>query len=401
MDMPALTADTKTPGAVERVVVAGHTLELFTETHLLFEAMLSDIAAATKRVWLETYIFADDMAGQAVAAELQRRARDGLDVRLLYDRLGSQHTDPDLFIKLAAAGVQVHAYHGFWEAFHSVYALMILNRRDHRKLLVIDDRCAYFGGMNIVDHGHLFRAPPAVAPLPPAPTTAWRDLHIRLTGPQQAEVADSLERSWMHAKGMDLSWRPTAYRRVKLRATAESIHFFDSGPGLKFSRAPRVYRRLLHHSTRSVVIAMAYFIPVGRVMREITRARRRNVHVHVLVPTITDVPIAKYARWYLYRKLLHMGIRLYERKNRVMHTKTMVIDRQWTVVGSANMDPRSLYINLEFMAVIRSSAFAQAVIRVCRYEMRHSRRVRFSDCKKRTLWQRFLSTLAYSLRWWL
>ena len=401
MNRPLAAAEMKTPGAVESVAVAGHTLELFTETHLLFETMLVDIAAAKKRVWLETYIFADDVAGQTVAAELQRRAADGLDVRLLYDRLGSQHTNPNLFIQLAEAGVQVHAYHGFWEALHSVYALRILNRRDHRKLLVIDDRCAYFGGMNIVDHGHLFRASSRGTALPPAPAAAWRDLHIRLIGPQQLEIADSFERSWMHAKGLDLTWRPTEYRRVKLRTTAESIHFFDSGPGLKFSRAPRVYRRLLHHSSRSVVIAMAYFIPVGRVMREITRARHRNVHVHVLVPTITDVPIAQYARWYLYRKLLRMGIRLYERKNRVMHTKTMVLDRQWTVVGSANMDPRSLYINLEFMAVIRSRDFAQAVLRVCRYEVRHSRRVRFDDCKKRTLWQRFLSTLAYSLRWWL
>ena len=84
-----------------------------------------------------------------------------------------------------------------------------------------------------------------------------------------------------------------------------------------------------------------------------------------------------------------------------MHTKTMVVDRQWTVVGSANMDPRSLFINLEFMAVIRSRVFAQAVMRVCRYEMRRSRRVRFSDFKARTLRQRLLSMLAYSFRWWL
>jgi cardiolipin synthase len=374
-------------------------LELFTQTHLLFEAMLADIAAATSRIWLETYIFAADPACQAIADALKDRAHAGLDVRLLYDSFGCQRTDPHFFKALASAGVQVHAYHGMWEAFHSIYAMAILNRRDHRKLLVVDERCAYFGGMNIVDHGHLFRASPTDATV--QPEEAWRDLHIRLTGPKQREVAESFERSWMHAKGLELPWRPSEYRRVKLSNTQESIHFFDSGPGLKFSRAPRVYRRLLSRSSRSVVIVMAYFIPVGRVMGEIIRARKRNVHVHILVPSMTDVPIAQYGAWYLYRKLLNMGIRLYERKNRVMHTKTVVIDRQWTIVGSANMDPRSLYINLEFMAVIRSQAFAQAVIRVTRNEMRRSRRVRFSDCEKRTLKQRFLSTLAYSLRWWL
>lgn len=399
MNIPSPDTAAITPGAVACVEVAGHKLELFSQTHLLFEAMLMDIAAAKKRVWLETYIFADDLASHAIADALQRRARDGLDVRLLYDALGSQHTDPAIFKNMSAAGVQVHAYHCIKEALRSIAAFIILNRRNHRKLLVVDDRCAYFGGMNIHDHGHLFRASPTDSSVDPA--AAWRDLHIRLTGPQQVEVADSFERSWMHAKGEKMTRRPSAYRRAQLSQTDESIHFFDTGPGLKFSRAPRVFRRLLRGSNRSVVLAMAYFIPVGRVMGEIIRARRRNVHVHVLVPSMTDVPIAQYGAWYLYRKLLRMGIRLYERKNRVMHTKTMVVDRQWTVVGSANMDPRSLYINLEFMAVIRSPAFAQAVIRVTRNEMRRSRRVRFSDCEKRTLKQRFLSTLAYSCRWWL
>ncbi len=399
MDMPSPEPAPITPGAEARVEVAGHTLELFTRTHLLFEAMLTDIAAAKKRVWLETYIFADDVASHAIADALQHRARDGLDVRLLYDALGSQHTDPEIFKDISAAGAQIHAYHRIKEALRSIAAFIILNRRDHRKLLVIDERCAYFGGMNIHDHGHLFRASPTDVSVDPA--AAWRDLHIRLTGPQQPEIADSFERSWMHAKRQKMTRRPRDYRRVHLRSTEESIHFFDTGPGLKFSRAPRVFRRLLRASNHSVVIAMAYFIPVGRVMREIIRARRRNVHVHVLVPSLTDVPIAQYGTWYLYRKLLRLGIRLYERKNRVMHTKAMVIDRQWTVVGSANMDPRSLFINLEFMAVIRSPTFAQAVIRVTRAELRRSRRVRFSDCEKRTLKQRFLSTLAYSCRWWL
>ncbi len=391
--------DPKTPGAVTCVFVAGNSLELFTQSHLLFEAMLVDIAAAKKCVWLETYIFANDRASYAIADALVLRAKEGLDVRLLYDALGSQHTSPAIFKILSAGGVQVHAYHPIKEALRSIAALVILNRRDHRKLLVIDNRCAYFGGMNINDHGHLFR------PLPGDPTVdpagAWRDIHIRMMGPQQPEVAHSFERSWMHAKGQKMPRRPSDYRRVKLLQNPESIHFFDTGPGLKFSRAPRVFRRLLRAANHSVLIVMAYFIPVGRVMGEITRARKRNLRVHVMVPGMTDVPIAQHGAWYLYRKLLRMGVHLYERKNRVVHTKAMVIDRHWTVVGSANMDPRSLYINLEFMAVIRSRPFAQAVIRITRSELRRSRRIRFSDCEKRTLKQRFLSTLAYSCRWWL
>ncbi len=381
------------------VNVAGHTLTLFTEAPRLFTAMLDDIHSARHCIWLETYIFANDQSGRTIAAALMQRARDGLDVRLLFDAVGSQRTGAEFFAEMAAAGVKVHAYHSVWEALRRFSFFTIFNRRDHRKLLIVDERSAYFGGMNIVDHGRDLRF--LNVDEQHAPTTGWRDLHIRLVGPQQAEVAGSFERSWRHAKREHLSRRPKRYRRVKLVDGEDSIHFFDSGPGLKFSRGPRVYRHVLRGARKNIVIAMAYFIPVGRVMGQLLAARRRGVRMSVILPARTDVLVAQYAARHLYKRLLRAGIRLFERDNRVMHTKLLVVDRQWSVVGSSNMDPRSLWINLEFLAVIRSRRFARAACRICGYEMRHSRRITAEYLARRSTWQRIVDFLAYCLRWWL
>jgi cardiolipin synthase A/B len=394
-----LNARSATWTPVERIEVAGHTLELFTEAPTLFLAMLKDIQAARSRIWLETYIFADDASGTTIAQALMRRAAEGLDVRVLYDAVGSQKTKPGFFRDLEAAGVKVHAYHNFLEALRKILVFIILNRRDHRKLLVVDQSSAYFGGMNIIDYGRDLRF--LNIDDRHESHIGRRDVHVRLCGPQQEEVAQSFERSWRHALGVPIQRRSKAYRRVKLPDAGESIHFFDSGPGFRFSRATRVYRTVLRMARHNVIIAMAYFIPHGRVLRDILSANRRGVRIDVVVPALSDVHVVQYAMWHLYNKLLRRGVRIYERKNRMLHSKVMVVDRQWTVVGSANMDPRSLRINLEFLAVIRSHRFADALRRICRYEIRRSRRVRLKEAVHRSVKQKILSRISYSLRWWL
>jgi cardiolipin synthase len=180
------------------VAVAGHDLQIFVSTWPLIKAMVEDIRAAQKRVWLETYIFLNDAAGKAIAEVLKERARAGVEVRLLYDAIGSQSTPSSFFAHLQRAGVQVQVYYSVWEAFWRFSPLSVLNRRDHRKLLVIDDRAAYFGGMNIVDVSSAVAAARAEH-LPMS--AAWRDVHVRLQGPQQGEIADSFDRSWRRARG--------------------------------------------------------------------------------------------------------------------------------------------------------------------------------------------------------
>jgi cardiolipin synthase A/B len=401
MDSPLPEIAEHALGAAEipAVRVGGNDLTLYVESSPLIAAMLADIERAQSRVWLESYIFSGDAAGTRIAAALAARARAGLDVRLLYDAIGSQGTPAALFERLTAAGVRVHAFHSLLYALRKLSFFEILNRRNHRKLLVIDDRMAYFGGMNVVE-----TAPPrkraAIDDL--ADSGGWRDVHVRMVGPQVADVAESFDRSWQRAHHEPIDRRSRAYRRVRLpRGTEDFIRFYDSGPGLNFSRAERVFTRLIGLSRQRVLVSMAYFLPTRRVLRTIFRVCRGGSRVTVIVPGASDVPLVQRATRFLYEQLLKRGIEIFERQRSMLHSKVTVIDDRFTVVGSCNLDPRSLEINLEFLAVIRSAAMAEAVTKICDEELAASRPVTLAECQRHGFWQRLLDRGAYLLRWWL
>lgn len=379
------------------VTVAGNDLTVFVETWPLIEAMVRDIQTARTHVWLETYIFHDDAAGQAVADALKERAAAGVQVRVLYDAIGSSDTSWAFFREMEQTGVQVHAFHTVREALWKFSLLRILNRRNHRKLLILDDRVVYFGGMNLVDTTLGLVVSKEALPA----SAGWRDVHLRLTGPQQGEVAESFERSWRRAHGEPIARRPRAYRRALLARGEESIQFFDSGPGLKYSRAARLFTRLMRAARRSITFSMAYFLPVGGVLRELLRAPRRGVAVRVVVPGESDVPLVQHAARHLYTRLLRRRIRIYERQAEMLHSKVMIADNAWVVVGSCNLDARSLYINFEFLAVIHSPALARVLRRVIGEEIANSRRVTLEDVHEHNWWRRFVNGLAWLLRWWL
>jgi len=393
----------------QSVDVAGHHLTVFVESLPLFESMIHDIRAATRRVWVEVYIFYSDEGGTSIAEALKQKAREGLDVRLLYDAVGSNATPGAFFNDLISAGVKVHAFHSLLEGLCRFRPLTFLNRRDHRKLMIIDDRVGYFGGMNIIDNVENV----AQLKAEKRPTSSgWRDVHIRLEGPQQSELAESFDRSWRRAHGEKISRRPRAYRRALHLSEGglsrnpgdplpESIRFFDSGPGRKYSRAARIFSRLIRHSRHQISLSMAYFIPTGQVLRALLAARRRGVRVRIVVPGNSDVPIVQRATSYLYDRFIHRGFRIYERRLQMLHSKVMVVDDLYTVVGSCNLDPRSLYINLEFLAVIRSPQLAAIMLNICRFEIDNSERITLARCQQVPRFQRLLNRLAWTLRWWL
>jgi cardiolipin synthase len=392
------------PFAVEQTVtVAGHELTVFVESPPLFESILRDIQGAKERVWVEVYIFFNDPMCKKISEAMQARAREGLDVRVLYDALGSSSTPNAFFSEMTNAGIRVHAFHSLLEGFRRFRPLTILNRRNHRKVIVIDDRIGYFGGMNLVENVEDVGQEKAQG----RPTSSgWRDVHVRLVGLQQSELAESFDRSWRRAHGEKVERRPRVYRRALQVVTSregqeETIRFFDSGPGTRYSRAGRVFTRLMRRARFQITLSMAYFIPVGMTLRALLGARRRGVRVRVIVPGKSDVKLVQRATNYLYEMLLKRGFRIYERRQRMLHSKAMVVDDLYTVVGSCNLDPRSLYINLEFLAVIRSQTFARVIGRICRFETRQSTRVTLGAVRKVGWWQRVLNRGAWALRWWL
>jgi cardiolipin synthase A/B len=396
---PAATpAAHPTTFALTQVRAAGHDLQIFTESLPLIAAMVRDIQAARSRAWLESYIYLADAAGLAIGEALKERARAGLDVRLLYDALGSARTPESFFEDLRQAGVKVHAYNGLAEALARL-SPQVLNRRDHRKILVIDDELGYFGGMNIVDQTGVETVAEAKARNLPA-SAGWRDVHVRLAGPKQAEMAAAFDRLWQRRHGKKERWPRWPVRQM-LESRDEDVWFFDSRPGWRFRSPARVFLPLIERAQRDILLSMAYFLPVGRVLRALFAARRRGVAVRVILPAQNDVRLVRWATRHLYGRLLKRGVQIFERQDQMLHSKVMVVDDRWSVVGSCNFDPRSLWLNLEFLAVFQSAAMAEAIGRICDFEIGHSTPVTLEHFEKRTWWQRVLDRGAYSLRRWL
>ena len=383
--------------ATREIHAVGHSFRVFAETSDAIAAMLDDIRTASRQVWLETYWIADDSVGTSIADALIERATAGLDVRLLYDAIGCQGTSRRLFVRLQAAGVRLHADHTIWDALRWPPSLFrVLNQRNHRKLLVVDDRAAYFGSMNIVATGS---APPH--DVVDASSTSWRDVHVRLAGPQQPEIARSFARSWRRAVLRRPGGSLRRERLFRRRQPGEAIRFYDSGPGPTYTAAYRVYRALIRMARTEITIVMAYFLPTPGILRELVRARRRGVRVRVIIPASSDVKIVEWATRHIHGRLIRRGIELYERSQRMIHSKLMIVDGRFSLVGSANLDARSLWINREFVAVICSETFAGALSEVAAFEIERSRPVTEESLTRRTLFQWLRDRSAYALRWWL
>jgi cardiolipin synthase A/B len=393
---------TETGGVIcQQVTVAGQSLTLFESSSPLIEAMVADIRAARRRVWMETYIFAADRAGESIAEALSDRAAAGLDVRLMYDAVGSVATPAAIFAGMQAAGVKVHVYHGFREALRRFgFFFRTMNRRNHRKLLIVDDEIGYFGGMNVVDQSGMETVDDVKARNLPI-SAGWRDVHVRLIGPQQRELTEIMQRLWKRAHHNRVDAWPRWPVRQMLAAKEDGLWFFDTRPTFKNRRAHRMLVPLIRRAEHDITVSMAYFIPIGRVLRELTRARRRGVKIRVVIPGQSDVRAVQWATRYFYKYLLSRGFHIYERKDLMLHSKVMVIDGRYSVIGSCNLDPRSLRLNLEFLAVGISRKLAAGVLKICRFEMRNSRRVRLEDYLKRTWSQRLLDRTAWALRRWL
>ncbi len=394
--------------------VAGQRLTLFFNTESQLELMLADIRSASLRVWLETYIFLDDRVGRLIAAALKERALAGVDVRLHYDAVGCLTASASLFTELAAAGVKLNCFHSAWECLCRFAFFKRYNRRNHRKLLVVDDRAGYFGGMNIVDHTSEL---PREFETRPATAIGWRDLHVRLEGPAVAAIADSFEAAWQRALGQP---RPIKKPAVSLQkqlnrdslmkagrqpeasaADDEWIRFFDSGSGPRSERSGRVFLKLINAARRRLTMSMAYFLPVGRVRRALFHCADRKVHVTLIVPGFSDVPVIRRATRYLTHMLLRRRFEVYERGECMLHSKLMIVDDEYVVLGSSNFDVRSLWINWEFLSVIRSRRLATLLAGVVQHEMRASCRITHDDWRGQSWWQRLVDRCAWSFRRWL
>ena len=332
--------------------VTGNRIALLENGEEFFPRVFDAIAAAQREVVIETFILFDDKVGQALHAVLLAAAQRGVLVDVTIDDFGSPDLSGQFLGSLCDAGVRIHVFDPATRLFGwRTNAL----RRMHRKIVVVDAQLAFVGGINYsADH---------LADFGPE---AKQDYAVEIAGPLVAQIHRfthaALAQGMRHQSGRQW-WRGRGQLRVQaqepsVQGTATAMFVVRDNQG-HVSDIERHYRIAIRAARQRVVIANAYFFPGYRLIREMRRAARRGVQVHLILQGKPDMPIVKTAAALLYRHLLNAGVHIHEYIDRPMHGKVAVADDEWATVGSSNLDPLSLALNLEANVIVRDRAFNQ------------------------------------------
>lgn len=371
--------------AVPARVRVGNRIQLLRDGSATFPAMLEAISGARQHVNLASYLFAGDATGRLFASALAEKARSGVQVNLLYDAIGSSDTPRELFDRLEEAGVNVVEYHPIrpWKARWGWW------RRDHRKILVVDGRTGFAGGVNIADDYQ----PPEKG------GGGWRDTHLRVEGPAVADLQRFFIAVWRRAGGRRLpkkSYLPPLPRAGPTPARVVGNTLLWNRWAIR--KAALVAFRA---ARRSIWIANAYFVPDGAILGEILRARARGVDVRIMVPHQSDVPIVSAATRAHYTMLLDEGIRVFEWSGPMLHAKTMTVDGMWSAVGSFNLDRWSLTNNLEVSVNVFDTVVSAELERMFEDDMGRCEEITREAWSRRGRGDRIMEWLAMWLAPWL
>ncbi|MDP2451991.1 cardiolipin synthase ClsB [Polaromonas sp.] len=336
--------------------VAGNSFTLLENGEAFFPRVFECIAAAEREVLLETFILFEDKVGQALQEALLTAARRGVQIDITIDGYGSPDLSPAFILALTQAGVRVHVFDPsprLWGYRTNLF------RRMHRKIVVVDGKRAFVGGINYsADH---------LADFGPE---AKQDYAVEMEGPLVAEVhqfaraqlllgqqppgsrfAQLLKRRPAPCAAPACTPLPAAGRADALFVTRDNVEHK--------SDIERHYRIAIRGARRRIIIANAYFFPGYRLLRQLRQAARRGVDVRLILQGEPDMPIVKIAAGLLYHHLLAAGVKIYEYHDRPLHGKVALTDDEWSTVGSSNLDPLSLSLNLEANVIIKDRAFNQ------------------------------------------
>ena len=363
-------------------LVSGNHVTSLVNGAQIYPAMLNAIRTAQTNITFETFVFRDAM-GATFVEELSAAARRGVQVHMLLDWLGSRTMDSNMLAAARTAGCDLHLYHP-----PSWYHLGRLNNRTHRKLLVIDGKIGFTGGVGMGvewDEG--------LSGVPP-----WRETHFKAEGPVVAQMQAVFVDNWIKATGRVLHG---AEYFPKLATTAGNMdaQMFGSSPVGGSESMHLMVLLALSAAKTSIDIENAYFVPDKLTVESLCSAAHRGVRVRIVVPGhYTDARIGRWAAHGLYGKLLEAGIQIHEYQPTMMHCKVMVIDGVWSSMGSANFDDRSFRLNDEANLNVFSEELAREQIRLIDDDIQHSRRMVLKKWRSRTLGRRVSERLALLLR---
>ncbi|MBA3505886.1 MAG: cardiolipin synthase B [Betaproteobacteria bacterium] len=359
-------------------IVDGNRAQALLNGDEIFPAMLEPIRGAQQTITFETYIYWSGAIGQQFAQALTERARAGVRVHVMLDWLGSGDIDETYVKQMEEAGIEVRRYNPLrWDT------VARMNNRTHRKLLVIDGKIGFNGGVGIADPwtGH------AQDP------QHWRDTHFRIEGPVVAQMQSAFLDNWIEVSGHVL--HGAVYFPPIEPVGAHTAQVFTSSPGGGAESVQLMYLLSIAAANHSVQLSMSYFVPDNVAVNTLVAARKRGVRVQLLVPgPYMDRQALRRASRFEWGPLLRAGVEIYEYQPTMFHCKVMIVDERWTSVGSTNFDSRSFSVNDEANLNIYDTEFARAQVRIFDEDLRHSRRITLEEWENRPWSDKVLDALA-------
>ncbi len=356
----------------------GNDIEAFTEGLDKFEAMKRDIEQARQYIHVQYFIIEDDEVGNELIDLLIRKAREGVQVRVLYDYVGSIYMPSRLLKKMRAAGVEVHP---FLEVSLTNVAFRI-NWRNHRKIVVIDGSIGYVGGMNIANRyvtGDNKWQP-------------WRDTHLRIRGEAVAAMEYSFAIDWNFTTRKLLTL-PTMHYSEPLASVDYLIQMVGSGPTNRWNNISLVFFKAITLAKRCIYIQTPYFLPSDSLLKALQSAALSGVDVRLMIPRKTDSLMLRLATGSYIKECLLSGMKIYFYDARMMHAKVVIVDDEFVTTGSTNFDFRSFEHNFEFNALIYSKSFNAKMKDIFEADLQQSSRVSLGKWKQRPVTQKALESV--------
>ena len=350
-------------------IIPGNKVTDLQNGEAIFPAMLEAIRGAQKTVTFETYIYWSGEIGKKFTEALQERARAGVTIKVMIDWAGSIKMEDSMLQGLKDAGIDVQQYRPLkW------YNLGRLNNRTHRKLLVVDGRVGFTGGVGIADQWDGNAQDP----------DHWRDLHFRIEGPVVAQVQAAFNDNWIKTTGEVLNG--VDYFPPLARAGDMDAHMFVASPAGGSESMHLMYLMAIAAAARSIDLQAAYFVPDDMIMKALLAARQRGVKVRVILPgkhiDSETVRLVSKAQW---GELLLGGIEIHEYQPTMMHNKLLIVDGEMTSVGSTNFDVRSFQLNDEASLNIYDAAFAAHMTEIFEADLKPTKQYTYQMWKERPL----------------
>jgi cardiolipin synthase len=308
------------------------------------------------------------------------KQRQGVQVNLIYDSVGTIGTPKEFFQPLVDAGVKVLEFNPVNPL--SAKAGWDVNQRDHRKLLIVDGKVALLGGINI---SSVYSSGSSVRRRSTGTNgkQPWRDTHLQIDGPAVAELQKLFIETWDKQKGETLAQR--AYFPPLQPVGNEVVHAIGSSPDDAYSLIYATLISAINSAEREVLLTNAYFVPDPQLVASLKDAVARGVDVKLILPARTDSALVFHAGRSHYSELLQGGIKIYERKNALLHAKTALIDGVWSTVGSTNLDWRSFLHNQELNAVVLGAEFGQRMRKAFDEDVAQSQQITLEEWDRRSL----------------